>query len=86
MSLSSARTQAPGQFVFSNDCPLDFGDAYSRLMTLSNGLASYVRTGTAIMEFRCVHDAHSLVLEALVHAFAVARIAFFAESCVGLRS
>lgn len=41
----------PGQFIRSSECPLDFEDAKARLRSLSHGLASYVRTGTSVIEF-----------------------------------
>ncbi len=46
-----ASLYAPGRFVYSPQCPLDFGDSYRRLKSLSKGLAKYVRTGTSVIEY-----------------------------------
>ncbi len=47
---STASAVAPGRMMFQTVCPVDFADAYTRLKTLSIGLASYVRTGTAVVQ------------------------------------
>lgn len=49
-----ASLYSPGVFEYSPSCPLDFDDSLSRLLTLSAGLASYVRTGTSVIEYTYV--------------------------------
>lgn len=55
ISEPKASLYAPGVFLHASVCPLDFGDSYMRLVELSRGLASYVRTGTTVMEYTLVH-------------------------------
>ena len=46
-----ASLYAPGVFLQVPSCPVDFDDARARLQSLSRGLASYVRTGTSVVEY-----------------------------------
>lgn len=47
----AASLYAPGVFLQVASCPVDFDDARIRLQSLSMGLASYVRTGTSVVEY-----------------------------------
>lgn len=45
---STASVKAPGRFIPTTTCPIDFPDTYARMKALSRGFAGYVRTGTSV--------------------------------------